>query len=124
MFSIIAGFILLIACINFMNLSTARASRRLKEVGVKKAIGARKSTLVSQYLSESTLMAFVSLGVALLLVVLMLPKFNEITEKQLTLSFDPTVHFVLLGLSCDRFGRGKLSRTVSFKVQSSSGTKG
>src|SRR6186713_936224 len=81
MFSIIAGFILLIACINFMNLSTARASRRLKEVGVKKAIGARKSTLIGQYLSESTLMAFVSLGVALLLFVLMLPKFNDITEK-------------------------------------------
>ena len=87
MFSIIAGFILLIACINFMNLSTARASRRLKEVGVKKAIGARKSTLVGQYLSESILMAFISLGVALLLVVLMLPKFNLITEKHLTLNF-------------------------------------
>ena len=86
MFSIIAGFILLIACINFMNLSTARASRRLKEVGVKKAIGARKSTLVAQYLSESILMAFISLGVALLLVVLMLPKFNLITEKHLTLN--------------------------------------
>ena len=98
MFSIIAGFILLIACINFMNLSTARASRRLKEVGVKKAIGARKSALVGQYLSESTLMALVSLGVALLLVVLMLPKFNEITEKQLTLNFDPTFISVLLGV--------------------------
>jgi len=98
MFSIIAGFILLIACINFMNLSTARASRRLKEVGVKKAIGARKSTLVGQYLSESTLMAFVSLGVALLLVVLMLPKFNDITEKQLTLSFDPAFISVLVGI--------------------------
>ena len=98
MFSIIAGFILLIACINFMNLSTARASRRLKEVGVKKAIGARKSTLVGQYLSESTLMAFVSLGVALLLVALMLPKFNDITEKQLTLSFDPTFISVLVGI--------------------------
>ncbi|HEX6224290.1 MAG TPA: ABC transporter permease [Chryseolinea sp.] len=96
MFSIIAGFILLIACINFMNLSTARASRRLKEVGVKKAIGARKSTLVWQYLSESMLMAFISLGVALLLVVLLLPKFNLITEKHLTLSFDPLFVAVLL----------------------------
>jgi putative ABC transport system permease protein len=98
MFSIIAGFILLIACINFMNLSTARASRRLKEVGVKKAIGARKSTLVGQYLSESILMAFISLGVALLLVVLMLPKFNLITEKHLTLTFDPLFISVLLGI--------------------------
>ena len=98
MFSIIAGFILLIACINFMNLSTARASRRLKEVGVKKAIGAKKSTLVAQYLSESTLMALISLGVAILLVVLMLPKFNTITEKHLTLTFDPLFIVVLLGI--------------------------
>ncbi|HYI76288.1 MAG TPA: ABC transporter permease [Chryseolinea sp.] len=98
MFSIIAGFILLIACINFMNLSTARASRRLKEVGVKKAIGARKSTLVAQYLSESILMAFISLVVALLLVVIMLPKFNLITEKHLTLAFDPLLISVLLGI--------------------------
>jgi putative ABC transport system permease protein len=88
MFSLIAGFILLIACINFMNLSTARASRRLKEVGVKKAIGARKATLVSQYLSESTLMALLSLVVALLFVFLLLPQFNSITEKNLTMSFD------------------------------------
>lgn len=98
MFSIIAGFILLIACINFMNLSTARASRRLKEVGVKKAIGAKKSTLVGQYLSESTLMAFISLGVALLLVVVMLPQFNVITEKQLTLTFDPLFISVLVAI--------------------------
>ncbi len=81
-----------------MNLSTARASRRLKEVGVKKAIGAKKSTLVGQYLSESTLMAFISLGVALLLVLLMLPQFNVITEKHLTLSFDPLFISVLLGI--------------------------
>jgi putative ABC transport system permease protein len=96
MFSIIAGFILLIACINFMNLATARASRRLKEVGVKKAIGARKSTLVGQYLSESVLMALISLGVALLLVMVMLPQFNTITGKQLTLSFDPVFLSMLL----------------------------
>jgi predicted permease len=88
MFSMIAGFILLIACINFMNLSTARASRRLKEVGVKKAIGARKMTLVGQYLSESILMALFSLMVALLLAFLLLPEFNIITEKNLTMRFD------------------------------------
>lgn len=68
LFSIIAIFILLIACINFMNLSTARASRRVKEVGIKKAIGAGRKALVLQYLSESMLMSILSLFVAMLLV--------------------------------------------------------
>lgn len=98
MFSLIAGFILLIACINFMNLSTARASRRLKEVGIKKAIGAKKSSLVGQYLSESTLMAFVSLFVAIVIVILVLPQFNSITGKQLTLEFNPVFVSVLVGV--------------------------
>jgi putative ABC transport system permease protein len=97
LFSIIAVFILLIACINFMNLSTARASRRIKEVGVKKAIGARQKHLVFQYLGESTLIAFVSLLVSLLIVWLLLPKFNEITGKQLTLTFSPAVALFVLG---------------------------
>jgi putative ABC transport system permease protein len=91
LFSIIATFILLIACINFMNLSTARASRRIKEVGVKKAIGAMRRNLISQYLGESTLTALFSFGVAVLIVWALLPKFNEITAKQLTLSMDPTI---------------------------------
>jgi putative ABC transport system permease protein len=93
LFSIIAIFIVLIACINFMNLSTARASRRIKEVGMKKAVGARMSTLVFQYLSESTLIAFLSLFIAILLVVLFLPQFNTIVGKNLTLPFD--LNFVL-----------------------------
>ncbi|MEQ8812151.1 MAG: permease prefix domain 2-containing transporter [Imperialibacter sp.] len=83
LFSVIAVFILLIACINFMNLSTAKASRRVKEVGVKKAIGADRKSLVFQYLSESTLLAFFSLFVAIILVLLFLPQFNNITGKQL-----------------------------------------
>ena len=98
MFSIIAIFILLIACINFMNLSTARASRRLKEVGVKKVVGARQSNLVAQYLSESILMSLFSLLVALLIVWLFLPQFNIITGKQLTFTFSPAFGFGLLGI--------------------------
>lgn len=98
LFSIIALFILFIACINFMNLSTARASRRLKEVGIKKAVGARRRTLVVQYLSESTLMSLLSLVLALLLVVLFLPKFNDITEKQLSLNFNVTFILSLLSI--------------------------
>lgn len=98
MFSIIAVFILLIACINFMNLSTARASRRLKEVGVKKVVGARQANLVVQYLSESILMSLLSLLVALLIVWLFLPQFNIITGKQLTFTFSLSFGFALLGI--------------------------
>ncbi|HLI94014.1 MAG TPA: FtsX-like permease family protein [Puia sp.] len=85
LFSIIAGVILLIACINFMNLSTAKAAGRAKEVGIKKVLGAGRFTLVLQYFGESLLMAFASLLVAILLVALVLPAFNGITGKQLTL---------------------------------------
>ncbi len=87
LFSIVAIFILIIACINFMNLSTAKASRRLKEVGIKKAIGANRETLIYQYLGESMLMTALSLVLSVLVVVLFLPFFNEIAGKQLTLSF-------------------------------------
>lgn len=87
LFSIIAIFILVIACINFMNLSTARASRRLKEIGIKKAVGAERKSLILQYLSESMILTLISLFISLILVYLFLPDFNEITEKELTLSF-------------------------------------
>ena len=99
LFSVIAVFILLIACINFMNLSTARASRRLKEVGVKKAIGARRSALAFQYLGESTLMAMLSLAVAVLLVQLLLPQFNEITGKQLYLPTNASLAISFLAVT-------------------------
>ncbi len=88
LFSIIAIFILIIACINFMNLSTAKASRRMKEVGIKKVIGASRSSLIVQYMGESLLMAFVSLVIALLLVVLLLPVFKEITGKNINLQLN------------------------------------
>ena len=96
MFSVIAGFILLIACINFMNLATARATRRMKEVGIKKAIGARRSGLIYQYLSESLLLVSCSLLVALLLIYSLLPHFNDIAQKQITLDFDATLIAALL----------------------------
>jgi len=82
LFTIIAIFILIIACINFMNLSTAKATKRMKEVGIKKAVGATRFTLTWQYLSESLLMAFLSLVIALFLVWILLPAFKEITGKE------------------------------------------
>ena len=84
-FSILAASILILACINFMNLSTARASRRIKEVGVKKAIGVKRSTLILQYLTESMVLAYLALAMAIVFVGLFLPQFNLIAEKQLTL---------------------------------------
>ncbi|MEP7373260.1 MAG: ABC transporter permease [Chitinophagaceae bacterium] len=88
LFSIIAIFILVIACINFMNLSTAKASRRLKEVGIKKVVGASRRSLVLQYIGESMLMAFASLLVAVGFVALLLTPFKEITGKDFKLQFD------------------------------------
>lgn len=99
LFSIIAIFILIIACINFMNLSTAKASRRLKEVGIKKAVGAGRSALVYQYLGESTLMATLSLIIAIGLVLLFLPQFNQITGKQLYLPFDVLLILTFLSIT-------------------------
>ncbi|WP_435357065.1 FtsX-like permease family protein [Emticicia sp. SJ17W-69] len=84
-FGSIAVFLLLIACINFMNLSTARAEKRAKEVGIRKAIGAVKSGLVAQFLSESLIMCLISLCFALGLVKLFLPLFNQFTLKDLSL---------------------------------------
>jgi len=83
-FTAIALFMLLIACINFMNLSTASASKRAKEVGVRKVIGSKKGDLVYQFLLESLLMAIIGLLLAIVLVKITLPYFNEIADKNLT----------------------------------------
>ena len=88
LFSIIAVFILLIACINFMNLSTARASRKAKEVGIKKSIGAQRQSLIIQYLSESMVTSILSLLVALAVVWLFLPSFNLITDKHIVFTLN------------------------------------
>lgn len=100
LFSIIAIFILIIACINFMNLSTAKASGRGKEVGIRKALGAARGTLILQYLGESMLMAFASLLFAVVLVALVLPAFNHITGKQLSLfHLDADIILSTLGIT-------------------------
>jgi putative ABC transport system permease protein len=93
LFSIIAIFILVIACINFMNLSTAKASRRMKEVGIKKVVGASKGSLILQYMGESVLMAFAALIIALVLVKLLLPAFRDITGKNLDLELSANLVF-------------------------------
>jgi putative ABC transport system permease protein len=99
LFTIIALFILIIACINFMNLSTAKAALRAKEVGIKKVVGAGRTTLILQYLSESFLLSFFSLLAALAICELLLPVFNNITGKQLALHFAPAQLLALLGIT-------------------------
>jgi ABC-type antimicrobial peptide transport system permease subunit len=84
-FTYIAFFILLIACINFMNLSTARSSKRSMEVGVRKVIGAHRENLMKQFLGESVLFAFLGMLVALILIELVLPGFNDLTGKSISL---------------------------------------
>ena len=83
LFSFIALLVLLIACINFMNLSTARVSRRFKEIGIKKTLGSTKRNLVVQFLTESVFITFISLLLAVVMVSLLLPVFNFITGKEL-----------------------------------------
>jgi putative ABC transport system permease protein len=99
LFTIIAIFILVIACINFMNLSTAKAARRAREVGIQKVMGARRGSLMLQYLGESVLMAFLSLLLALVLLQLLLPLFNSITGKQLFLQANQTTVLYLTGIT-------------------------
>ena len=78
-FGAIAAFILIIACINFMNLSTARSSDRAKEIGVRRVMGSRRSSLIGQFLSESTLLAAIAVGLAVLLAVAALPAYTSLT---------------------------------------------
>ncbi|MBV8251549.1 MAG: ABC transporter permease [Chitinophaga sp.] len=99
LFIIIAIAILLIACINFMNLSTARASGRMKEVGVKKALGIKPYMLMVQFLGESVLMSFISMILAILLMLVLLPQFNQITGKHLRFGWHPGLLAAILGIT-------------------------
>ena len=91
LFSLLAIFVLVIACINFMNLSTAKASRRLKEIGIKKVVGADRKQLIFQFLSESLMLTLCATVFAVGLALLLLPAFNRITGKQIDLHFDTTI---------------------------------
>lgn len=96
LFSTIAAFILLIACINFMNLSTARSSNRAKEVGVRKVMGSLRSHLVRQFLSESILVTLFAFFLAIGLAYLFLPIFNDLSLKQLSLPFENIFFYIIL----------------------------
>ncbi len=87
LFAIIAAFILLIACINFMNLSTARSEKRAKEVGIRKVVGAQKQGLISQFLGESILFSFIAGMIALIIIQVSLPAFNALVNKELFIPY-------------------------------------
>ncbi|WP_338875171.1 ABC transporter permease [Spirosoma sp. SC4-14] len=100
LFTIVAVFILLIACVNFMNLATARSGKRAKEVGVRKVVGARRSLLIGQFLGEAMLLTVFSVSLAVLLVGLVVPAFNTLTGKQITLPLlEPSFWGGLVGLT-------------------------
>ncbi len=96
LFSLVAFFILLIACINFMNLTTARSVKRAKEIGIRKVIGALRGSLIRQFIGEAVLIASLAAALALVLVILVLPAFNSLTGKQLLLPYNRWTFWLLL----------------------------
>ncbi|WP_345950762.1 ABC transporter permease [Mucilaginibacter sp. PAMB04274] len=95
LFGIIGIFVLLLACINFMNLSTARSEKRAKEVGVRKAIGSMRQQIISQFLSESILMSLLAFALSIALVMLALPLFNNLSSKEMSLPWLNPVFWLL-----------------------------
>ena len=99
-FSGVAAFILLIACINFMNLATAKSLKRAKEVGVRKVVGSSRSYLIGQFLGESLILAFMALALSLVIIFLLLPYFNNFSGKNMTLPLDEGSYWLfLIGLT-------------------------
>lgn len=97
LFSVIAVFILLIACINFMNLATARSERRAREVGIRKSVGSNRIELIVQFIGESTLISFVAFVLAILLAQLALPAYNQLVEKELFIDYTSSGFWLLSG---------------------------
>lgn len=95
LFGIIGFFILLLACVNFMNLSTANSVKRNIEIGVRKSLGSNKGQLVNQFLSESIVVVFISFCVALLMVLIVLPFFNELAGKQIVFPYNSFVFWLI-----------------------------
>jgi putative ABC transport system permease protein len=96
LFSLIAWIILIIACINFMNLATARSEKRAREVGVRKTLGSGRKELIVQFICESLMMAFFSGILAVFVIYLVLPSFNDLVQKQLELDLFSPTHFISL----------------------------
>jgi len=132
LFSIIAIFVLAIACINYMNLATARSTKRGREVGVRKVLGAARSNIFNQFMGESFVMSFLALTISLLIVEIVLPGFNVITGKALTLSVHTNLAlltsivaiFILVGLISGSYPSLFLSAFNPLKVLKSNTISG
>jgi putative ABC transport system permease protein len=98
LFSIVAVFILLIACINFMNLTTARSVKRAREISVRKVVGAMRWSIMHQFMAEALLVAFISVAVAVGIIALALPQFNQLTGKQITMPFSSASFWVSIAV--------------------------
>lgn len=96
LFGIIGVFVLLLACINFMNLSTARSEKRAKEVGIRKTMGSLRKQLIRQFLTESVLVAFLALVLAIILVIIALPFFNSLSDKEISLPGGNAVFWLMI----------------------------
>ena len=118
LFSFIAWIILFIACINFMNLATARSEKRAREVGVRKVLGAGKGGLVAQFIGEALVMSLLATILAAVIIALLLPAFNGLVNKSLSLQLGNPVHLLellLIAVLCGLVTR-QLSRPVSFVI--------
>jgi len=98
LFTVIAMFILIIACINFMNLATARSERRAKEVGIRKSLGSKRGQLIMQFYGESLFISFISYLVGILLVLVLLPAYNNLVDKELFINFQ-SAEFLLFSVA-------------------------
>jgi len=123
LFSIIGVFVLMLACINFMNLSTARSEKRAKEVGIRKTVGSARGQLIRQFLSESVLVAFISFIFAIGLVLLLLPMFNRLADKKIQLPWSNIIFWsisltftLITGLISGSYPALYLSRFDPIKV--------
>ena len=96
LFGVIAAFILLIACINFMNLSTARSEKRAKEVGIRKVVGAQKTSLITQFIGESIFLAFIAGIIAVVIVIVALPGFNKLISEEIAIKFSHPMSWIAL----------------------------
>lgn len=98
LFSLVAVFILIIACINFMNLTTARSVKRAREIGIRKVIGARRASLVGQFIGEAMVIAAFAFILGFILVILLLPAFNQVTNKQILIPFTDSAFWLCIVL--------------------------
>jgi putative ABC transport system permease protein len=126
--SFIALFLIILATVNFMNLSTAHSLKRSKEVGIRKTLGSNKTELIRQFLTESGIVAFISLIIALIIAMIALPFFNDLSEKEITIPYTNPIFWLIvlfttliLGLFSGSYPAFFMSRFMPVKVLKGSG---